>query len=140
MTSSYELRVTSYDLPGKGLAAAVHERALFRPVDLHLGRRLPRGALERDRLGVGLEPVMARAVERGEGLELVERVLLREHLRVGLDRDRRIEQPRRPHDVELARDRVRRRVGPEEEPRLAGGRRTAQRGAVLRRLDDRRAV
>ena len=39
---------------------------------------------------------MLGAVERGKCLELVERTLLLEHLGIGLDRDRRVEQPGMP--------------------------------------------
>src|SRR6185437_1786047 len=80
------------DLPLDRLAAAMDEGALVRSFDLDLFGRGPGFAFEGDPLFVGRQPVMRRPVQRGEGFELVERVLLRENLNVALDRHRRIEE------------------------------------------------
>ena len=97
--------------------------------------------LQRDRLLVGRQLVVPRPVERGEGLELVERALLLEHLGVGLDRDRRVEQAGNAVDRKLLRHRMRRGIGAEEDSTPRRRSRPARSAsAVLRGLDHRHAV
>src|ERR1051325_7787549 len=77
------------------LAAAVDERALLRPVDADLFRSDPGPLLERDAVAVRREAVVLRAVERRECPGLSRPTGFGESPGVGLDRYRRVEQPRR---------------------------------------------
>src|SRR6185369_11233397 len=97
------------------LAAAVDERALLRPVDADLFRSDPGLLLERDGVAVRREAVVLRTVERRECLELVQPAGIGEHLGVGLDRDRRVEEPSGADDVQFFYHWMRRRVGAQEE-------------------------
>src|SRR5262252_5324832 len=83
-----------HDLPFDAFSAAIDQRLLIRPLDFDLRRRGPRGLFERDRGLIRRQPIVPGAVERGKGLELVERVFLLEHFGIGLDRHRRIEHAR----------------------------------------------
>src|SRR5690242_3578064 len=78
-------------LPGDGFAAAVDERALVRPGHFDFFRRGPRRLFQRDGVLVRGQPIMPGAIERGKGFQFIERALLFEHLRVGLNRNRGIE-------------------------------------------------
>ena len=78
-------------------------------------------------------PVEGRAVERGEGLEPVERAFLLEHLGIDLERRRRGEDAGAAAGGLLGRDRVRRAVGAEKEMRRCPrSRRGARRGGASR--------
>src|SRR5579885_3878934 len=123
--------------PLDGFAATMDESTLVRTLDTHFLGRGPGLRLERHGRAVGLEPIVKRAVERRERLQLVELVLLLEHLGIALECDRRIEEAGNPDDVELARHRVRRRVRAEKEARIARGRGLAQREPVALALDHR---
>ena len=103
------------------------------------GASIGRG-LQGDALLVGRQAVEARAVQRGEGLEPVERVLLGEDLGIDLHRHRRVEDAGAAAGAFLGVGGVRRGVGAEEELRAARGRRLAQRQAVLLALGDRQAI
>src|SRR6185312_3980210 len=127
------------DAPVYGLAAAMDERALV-PFDRDGFGRGPGLGLERDLVRVGRQSVMRRPVERGEGLELVERALLLEHLEVALDRDRRVEEAGNAGDVELLRDRMGRRIGAEEEARIARNGGLPEREPVALALQHRHAI
>src|SRR5262249_16572076 len=99
--------------------AAINQRLLVRPFDLDLHRRGPRRFFERDLRFVGRQAIVPGAVERGKGLELVQRAFLFEYLGVGFDRDRRVEQPRDAVHGKLLRHRMGRGIGAEERAGLA---------------------
>src|SRR6202044_245620 len=101
-------------LPTDGLAATIDQGALVGTGDLHLFGRGPRDFFQRDRLVVGWQAIMRRPIERGEGLELVEGVLLLEDLRIGLDRDRRVEHTGNAAGRNFLRIGMRRGIGAEE--------------------------
>ena len=86
------------------------------------------------------QAVEARAVERGEGLEPVERVFFLEHLRIDFERGGRREDAGAAAIALLVVHRVRRGVGAEEEFRIARNRGAAQRLAVRLALGDRQAI
>ena len=97
-------------------------------------------ARQRDRPLVDRQAVEARAVERREGFEPVERAFFVEHGRIGFERERRVEDAGAAARRFLGFDRVRRAVGAEEEFGRAGRRRLADREPVLLALGDRQAV
>src|SRR3954451_25481042 len=103
-------------------------------------RREARALREGDPLLVRRQAVERRAVQRGEGLEAVEHVLLGEDLEVALDGDGRAEHPGAAAIGLLEVAQMRGRVGAEEEVGLAARRGGAQREAMLRALKDGQAV
>src|SRR5262245_17781837 len=102
-----------HNLPLNRLAAAIDQLALFRALDLPLVWRGPGPLLERDAFLVRRQLVVLWPIERGEGLKLVQRPFLFEHLGVGLDRDRGVEDARDAVQRELAYNGMRRGVGAE---------------------------
>src|SRR5881392_4321222 len=89
---------------------------------LNFPRHLDVGTLERHHLLVDRQPVEARAVDRGKGLQCVERVFLLEHGRIALERVRRIEDSGAAAGAFLSMPRVRSAVGPKENIGQARGR------------------
>ena len=97
-------------------------------------------ALQRDPLLVQRQAVEARAMLGGEAFEAGERALLLEHLRIGLQRERRVEDAGAAAAGLLLLDAVRGAVGAEEEFRRARGRRPAHRQPVPLALGDGQAI
>src|SRR5579864_3138317 len=89
---------------------------------------------------VDWQSVERRPVKRGESLELVEGILLIEHLGIEFERRRRGKNAGAAAGGLLGRDRVRGAVRPEKETRVPRDRRAAQRQAVLLALGNRQAV
>src|SRR5262245_6529175 len=116
------IRSILYHAPLDRFAPTIDQRLVVRPLDLHLLGCGPGRFLDRDGLAVGRQLVVAGAVKGSEGLKLVERALLLEHLGVGRDCHRRVEQARNAVNRKLLRDWVRCRVGAEEITSLARGR------------------
>src|SRR5581483_7886561 len=96
--------------------------------------------LQGDALLVGRQAIEARTVQRGKGLELVERVLLHENLGVELQRHRRVEDAGAAAGALLGVRGMRCGVGAEEELPAARRRGAAQRLAMLLALGDRQAI
>ena len=103
-------------------------------------RARPEPRLQGDALLVGRQPIEARAVQRGEGLQPVERAFLGEDLGIDLHRHRRVEDAGAAAGAFLGVGGVRRGVGAEEELRAARGRGAPQRQAMLLALGDRQAI
>src|ERR1700733_15122187 len=77
---------SSHHLPFDGFAAAIEQRTLVGTRDFDLDRRGPWRLFQHDFILVRRQTIMLGPVERGKGLEPVERLLLLEHLGVGRKR------------------------------------------------------
>src|SRR6202051_4019270 len=104
----------AHHLPLDGLAAAIDQGALVGAGDFDFFRRAPRRLLQRDFVLVRRHPIMLRAVERGEGFQLVECAFLLEYPRIGLDRKRRIEHAGHAVGRDFPGIRMRRGIGAEK--------------------------
>src|SRR5205814_8653530 len=91
-------------------------------------------------LFVSRQAVEARAVQRGEGFQTVERAFLGKDLGIDLYRHRRVEDAGAAAGAFLGIDAVRRGIGAEKKSRMTRGCRAAQGEAVLLALGDRQAI
>src|SRR5882757_455396 len=119
------------------VAAENHDVAA---VDRNRSRHRHRVPLELDRAGVGRQAVEIRAIQRGEFFQPIERALLVEYLRIGLQRGGADEYAGTTTGGLLEARQMWRRVGADEEAGFAGCRGAAQREAMMFALGDRQAI
>src|SRR3954451_5148806 len=120
--------------PAQGLAGVERHH----PLDLIRHRRLP--AFQGYHLLVERKAVEARAIDRGEGLELIERIFFLEDRRIAFEGKRRVEDACAAARTLLGVALMRRAVRPEEDPRMPGRRKSAHREPVLLAFRNRQAV
>src|SRR5690606_22904548 len=126
------------DAPAQRFAAAEGGDGYL--VRLHRLRGYPLGAFQHDPPLVERQPVEACAVLGGEGLELVQRALLLEHLQIALKGRRGVDHAGAAAPALLQVPMVRRRVRSEKEPWMAGGNYLTQRLPMLLAFQDGQAV
>src|SRR6516165_1928881 len=126
------------EAPAHHLASAERNHGVLAPADTlwHQERLLP----QRHPARIWRQAIKFRTIQRGKGLEAVERLLLLKDLGVSLQSTWRREDAGATAGGLFGRNRVRRAVGAEKELLVAGGRRAAQGQAVLFALCDRQAI
>src|SRR5258708_22670016 len=139
-TSPFEWGGEELKRPTHRRIGTKHHDALVAARHLDPLRSVQRLGLQGDALFVGRQAVEAGAVQRGEGFELVERVLLHEDLGIDLHSHRRIEDAGAAAGAFLGIGGMRRGVGAEKERRIARGRGTPERETMLLALGNRQAI